>query len=113
MSELREFAQHKSDFDKLHTKIVAISVDDTEHARFAWEKAANREFTILSDPAAKVIRSYGLIHANGHYGHDIAIRTTILIDKDGRERWRRVSETVQDVPSIQEVLAAVSRLSSQ
>jgi peroxiredoxin len=110
MSELREFAQHKNDFDKLHTRIMAISVDDTEHARFAWEKAANREFAVLSDPGAKVIQAYGLLHAGGHRGDDIAIRATILIDKNGREQWQRVSETVQDVPTVEEVIAEVRKL---
>jgi peroxiredoxin len=113
MSELREFAQRKDDFDRLHTRIIAISVDDAEHARIAWEKAADKKFTVLSDPGAKVIQAYGLLHAGGHRGDDIAIRTTILIDKAGRAQWQRVSETVQDVPTVEEVLTAVRKLPSQ
>lgn len=113
MSELREFAQHKVEFDKFHTKILAISVDDVEHAKKVWEKAAGQQFQILSDPGANVIRSYGLLHTAGHRGNDIAIRTAILIDKDGRERWRRVSDTIQDVPGIEEVLDEVRKLPSK
>ena len=65
----------------------------------------NREFTILSDPGARVIRSYGLIHPNaGTEGEDIALDTTLLVDGNGRERWRHVSETLTDVPSTDEVL---------
>lgn len=110
MAELREFAQHKDDFDKLDTKVLAISVDDLEHARMVWEKASDRQFDILSDPDARVIKSYGLLHVNGHRGTDIAIRTAILIDKNGREQWRRVSETIQDVPTIDDVLNQVRKL---
>lgn len=104
MTQLREFAQHKKDFDERKVRIVALSVDDLPHARQVWEKVTDRSFTVLSDPGAKVIRKYGLLHAGGMDGKDIAIRTTLFIDKQGIERWRRVSETVPDIPSVAEVL---------
>ncbi len=104
MTQLREFAQHRADFDKLNVRVVCISVDDQEHAHVVWEKPGNRQFTILSDPGASSIREYGLLHSNGHGGHDIAIRATLVIDESGKERWRRVSKTVGDIPTVQEVL---------
>lgn len=66
------------------------SVDDRQHAHDVWEKVAERKFAVLSDPGAKVIRKYGLLHEARHSGANIALRTTILIGPDGRERWRRV-----------------------
>ena len=42
MKQLREFAQHKSDFDQLHVRVVGISVDDQEHAKLVWEKQINQ-----------------------------------------------------------------------
>ena len=107
MKQLREFAQRKADFDRQHIQIVGLSVDDVAHAHEAWEKAANREYPILSDPEAKVIREYGLLHAAGHDHQDIAIRTTIYIDAEGREVWRRVSTSATDVPKVNEVLARI------
>jgi len=107
MSQLREFAQRKSDFDRQNIKIVALSVDDVEHARVAWDKAANRQFPVLSDPGAKVTREYGLLHADGHDGQDIAIRTTIYIDPEGREVWRRISTSATDVPKVKEILERI------
>ena len=107
MRQLREFAQHKSDFDSLHTRVVGISVDDQEHAKLVWDKQVNRAFTILSDPGAKVIREYGLLHEKGKGDEDIAIRTTLLVDEQGRERWRRVSNTVPDIPSADDALQAI------
>jgi peroxiredoxin 2/4 len=104
MNQLREFAQHKSDFDRINTKIVGLSVDNVEHSHMVWDKAANRQFPILSDPGAKVVRTYGLLHASGHEGQDIALRTTIYIDADGREQWRRVSTTAMDIPTVKEVM---------
>lgn len=109
MKQLREFAQHKSDFDQLHVRVVAISVDDQEHAKLVWDKQANHAFTILSDPGAKIIREYGLLHEHGKGNEDIAIRTTLLIDEQGREQWRRVSTTVPDIPSADDALQEIRK----
>ena|SRR5215471_11346602 len=110
MTQLREFAQHKDDFEKLKVRVVCISVDDQEHAHMVWEKPGNRQFTVLSDPDAKVIREYGLLHSKGHGGHNIAIRATLVLDENGRERWRRVSKTVSDIPTVQEVLERLGEI---
>ncbi len=68
----------------------------------------NRQFTILSDLGARVIRSYGLLHPGaGMEGQDIALDTTLLVDVDGRERWRRVSETLPDLPTAEQLLARI------
>ena len=101
MTQLREFAQRSSEFDKLGVSVVALSVDDQEHAHKVWEEAAQRKFTILSDSGA------------GHGGEDIAIRTTLLIDPKGREIWRRVSESVPDIPTADEVLQRVRKSQEQ
>lgn len=105
MMQLREFAQHKPEFDELHVEVVGISTDDAEGTRKAWDKAGHRQFTILRDPGAKVIREYGVLHVQGDGDPDIAIRTTLLIDARGNERWRRVSTTVGDIPRAADVLA--------
>ncbi len=63
---------------------------------------------MLSDPGAKVIRAYGLIHPNaGMEGNDIALDTALLVDTDGRERWRRVSATLPDLPTAEEIVARI------
>jgi len=88
--------------------VVAISIDNTEHASKVWEDVVNRRFTILSDPGARVIRVYGLLHPSaGMEGQDIALDTTLLVDFDGHERWRRVSETLPDLPTAEEILTRI------
>ncbi len=109
MTELREFARHSDELEKLHVQLVPISVDGQPHARSVWEKVAMKRFIILSDPGATVIRKYGLLHAAGHGGADIALRTTILIGPDGRERWRRVSQLVPDIPSWDETVTMIKK----
>jgi len=68
----------------------------------------NHQFDILSDPGSQVIRSYGLVHRGaGMDGQDIALDTTLLVDVDGRERWRHVSQTLLDVPTPEEILTRI------
>ena len=112
MTELREFAQQSDEFEKLGVRLVPISVDDQQHAHDVWEKA-DKKFTILSDPGAVVIRKYGLLHESGHGGSDIALRTTILMDPEGRERWRRVSQSVPDIPPAQETFENIRKAQTQ
>ncbi len=109
MTELREFARQNDELEKLHVQLVPISVDDRQHAHDVWEKVAEENFAILSDPGATVIRKFGLLHEAGHGGADIALRTTILIDPDGRERWRRVSQSVPDIPSWDETVTMIKK----
>src|SRR5262245_21695091 len=109
MTELREFARRSSDFEGLGVRVVGISVDDQEHARQTWEKPGAKKFTILSDPGAKVIRQYGLLHEKGYGESDIALRTTLLVGPEGGERWRRVSNSVPDIPTVEETLAEIKK----
>ena len=104
MSQLREFAQHSQEFEAQNVRIVAISVDDVEHARQVWDQKVQRKFPVLSDPGAKVISEFGIVHGKGHDEEDIAIRTSLLVDENGNELWRRVSTTVTDTPKPEEIL---------
>jgi peroxiredoxin len=110
MKQLREFAQRKPDFDAQNARVVGISVDDQEHARKVWDDVTHHSATILSDPGAKVIRQYGLLHPKGHEGEDIALRATLILDDSGREIYRHVSSSVPDVRTADEVLAELKKL---
>ena len=109
MKQLREFAQRKSDFDAANAQVVGISVDDNSHTRKAWDEVAQHKVIILSDPGAKVVREYGLLHPKGHADEDIALRATLIIDSNGREVFRRVSSSVPDIRTPDEVLAELKR----
>ena len=110
MMQLREFAERKADFDAAGAHLVALSVDDQEHAKLVYDKQVGHKFPILSDPGARTIRAYGLLHPHGRFDQDIALRTTIVLDKDGIERWRRVSQSVPDIPKSSDVLTQLRAL---
>jgi peroxiredoxin len=109
MKQLREFAQRKSDFDAQNARVVGISVDDPEHTRKVWNDVAHHDLTVLSDPGAKVIRDYGLLHAKGYKDEDIALRATLIVDENGREVFRQVSSSVPDVRKADEILAELKK----
>ena len=113
MKQMREFAQRKADFDKLDASIVAVSVDDQEHAKKVWDEAAQHNITILSDEGGRVIRRYGLVHTKGKGDTDIALRTTIIVDERGEEVYRKVSSSVPDIRTADEVLAELRKLPSR
>ncbi len=88
---------------------MGIVVDPTEtNARFARDLGLS--FPLLSDPTAATIDAYGLRHAGGHAGSDIAHPASILIDSAGIVRWREVSKSVNKRPTPAIVLAALDRL---
>lgn len=109
MRQLREFAQRKQDFEAQNARVVGVSVDDPEHARKVWEDVAHQNLIVLSDPGAKVIREYGLLHPKGHADEDIALRATLIIDSNGREVYRKVSSSVPDVRTADEILSELKK----
>jgi peroxiredoxin len=106
--ELKELAAHKADFDAVKVRLVGISVDDQQHTQQTWGNLVHRQFTLLSDPGARVIRTYGLLHAQGGLdSDDVALDTIVFVGADGIERWRRVSASLPDLPSSQEIISRI------
>ena len=71
---------------------VAISVDTPEMSRNLCAKAGY-SYTFLSDPKAKVIRRYDILHRGaGPDGQDIARPAEYLLDASGTIRWLNLTE---------------------
>lgn len=109
MKQLREFTQRKADFDAANARVMGISVDDPEHTSKVWQDVTQRKLTILSDPGAKVIREYGLLHPKGYKDEDIALRATLILDENGTEVYRKVSSSVPDIRSADEILEELKK----
>jgi peroxiredoxin len=74
--------------------VVAISVDSPEESRHLAQ-TRGYTFPILSDPGAKTIRTYGILHERGREdGHDIARPAEFLVDDTGTIRWENLTESV-------------------
>ena len=106
MGQLSDFAKHKGDFEKLNITLVAISVDDQEHARQVWKSVVKRQFDVLRDTDAQVIKKYGILIDLGEDGQ-VAQRTIYLVDENGYQSWRKVSKSLEDISSAEEILKKI------
>jgi peroxiredoxin len=103
MSELREFAQHKAEFDAANAELIAIGRDDPAHAKKVWEGPANKAFQILMDPDYKVISAFGLKGSEG------TKRTIVVLNENGNEIFRKSSDGVDESKFPAEVLAVLKQ----
>lgn len=82
------FSGRMPDFESENAILVGISADSVKsHERFAAKHGIKA--LLLSDPEGNVIRLYGAWGKKSLYGkqYEGIIRTTYLIDPEGRVRW--------------------------
>ena len=88
-------------------QVFGVSVDPPEdNARVMREDSL--AFPILSDASHDAIRAFGIVHADAHESHDIAVPTQVLVAPDGRILWWRSARLVPDRPTPDEVRAALA-----
>jgi peroxiredoxin len=101
MGELREFAQHKQEFEAANADLIAIGPDDPIHAKKVFEGPAKKAFQILMDPDYKVISSFGLKDKEG------TMRTLVVLDENGNEIFRKSTNGVDESKMPGEILAVL------
>jgi peroxiredoxin len=91
---LRSFQHRLSEFDARGIRVVGISVDPPDINKRHSQKLGYT-FPLLSDPDAKIIRRYDVLHpAAGPKGADIARPAEFLLDSDGIVRWVNLTENI-------------------
>jgi peroxiredoxin len=91
---LRSFQHRLSEFDARGIRIVGISVDPPDVNRRHSQKLGYT-FPLLSDPDAKIIRRYDVLHRTaGPKGTDIARPAEFLLDSNGIVRWVNLTENI-------------------
>jgi peroxiredoxin len=89
---------------------VAISADSPEESASLCKKAGYK-YTFLSDPNAKVIRRYDLLHAGaGVDGKDISRPAEFLLDSSGVVQWINLTEDIRVRATPDQVLEAAKAL---
>ena len=91
-----------------------MSPDTPEDSRnliknFGSSKFGAINFRLLSDIGARVINRYGFRNPNGSRAN-IPHPTTLVIDKQGRVRWRFTEEDFTKRPTNQQIQAELNRL---
>jgi peroxiredoxin len=109
---LRSFQQRLSEFDARGVRVVGISVDPPEINQ-RQSKKRGYTFPLLSDPNAKIIRRYDVLHPGaGPKGADIARPAEFLIDSNGRVvRWVNLTDNIAVRARPEQVLEALNQLS--
>jgi peroxiredoxin len=109
---LRSFQQRLSEFDARGVRVVGISVDPPEINQ-RQSKKRGYTFPLLSDPNAKIIRRYDVLHPGaGPKGADIARPAEFFIDSNGRVvRWVNLTDNIAVRARPEQVLEALNQLS--
>ena len=108
---MRSFQHRLSEFDARGISVVAISVDPPDVNKRQSQKLGYT-FPLLSDPNAKVIRRYDVLHPGaGPKGADIARPAEFLLDSDGIVRWVNLTDNIAVRARPEQMLEAFSQLS--
>ena len=106
MIELGELEAHREEFATRHTRVVAVSVDDLEHAKDTQQKFPS--LVVVADADQKLISAAEVLHTHaGQHGEDVAAPTTFFVDRHGMVRSLYRPGQVITRLSAKEVLAAV------
>jgi peroxiredoxin len=109
---LRSFQQRLPEFEARGIRLVGISVDPPEINRRQSQKRGYT-FPLLSDPNAKVIRRYDVLHPGaGPKGGDIARPAEFLLDSNGIVRWANLTDNIAVRARPEEALEALNQLST-
>jgi len=104
--EAQDFARAHDQFRRRGAVVFGVSRDSiASHCRFRDAHGLN--FTLLSDPDAKVIARWGAWGEKNMYGNKSMgiVRTTVIVGPDGRVR--RVFPKVKVAGHVEAVLASV------
>ncbi|MGM0649453.1 MAG: peroxiredoxin [Bacteroidota bacterium] len=88
-TEMSGFAQRKSEFDELNTKLMGLSIDSI-HSHLAWVNNVKKntgvyfDFPIIADIDMKVSKLYGMLQPNE--AETAAVRAVYFIDPKGKIR---------------------------
>ncbi len=109
---MRSFQQKLPQFEARDIRVVGISVDPPDINQRQSQKLGYT-FPLLSDPKAKVIRRYDVLHPGaGPKSSDIARPAEFLLDSNGVVRWVNLTENITVRARPEQVLAAFSELKS-
>ncbi len=71
-------------------EVVALSIDrDVQAVRESYRQHDIRRLALYRDPSSEVTSALGAV----------GIPTTVLVDREGRERWRQLGPAEWDAPA--------------
>jgi peroxiredoxin len=108
MVELGELEQQYPEFDRRHTRVVVVSLEDPEAAQQTKREFPHLE--VLADADGRMGQALGVMHPGAAPGHkDTFAPTTMLLDGSGTVRWLFRPDWHVRRLSAQELLAKVDQ----
>ena len=123
--QIHELSGQQAEFRKRGVQVIAISVDNPDHA-VATTKEYALAFDVLSDPDLHAHRAYRVIdhlggvatfmiarmgadleRQSGRTHHDVAVPSLFLIDAPGTIRWSHADPDYAKRPNVSQILAAI------
>jgi len=113
VAELEQLNRYAADFEKLGVTLIAVSSDRVDEIE-PFARKHNWRIRLLADPALTIHRLYNVqsrkfTPKRGPF-RDLAIPTTILLDKDGRVLWLEQTTNFRVRPQADMVLAKAKAL---
>jgi peroxiredoxin len=107
---LRSFQERLEEFESRGVRLAAVSVDLPEVSREHCAKQGYT-YTFLSDPEARAIQDYDLLHPGAAPGGKaIARPAEFLIDTTGTVRWVNLTADWRVRPRPEDVLRVIDDL---
>lgn len=109
--EMCTFRDSLEKFNGLNAKVVGISVD-SPYAQKAFADQHKLSFTLLSDFNRNAVKAFGIEDPNFGGGQlpGVAKRSVFVLDKDGKVRYRWVSDNPSVEPNYDEVTEAIRKI---
>ena len=107
---MRSFQHRLSEFEARGIRIVGISVDPPD-VNLRHSQKLGYTFPLLSDPDAKIIRRYDVLHPGaGPKGADIARPAEFLLDSNGIVRWVNLTDNIAVRARPEQVLETLNQV---
>jgi peroxiredoxin len=108
MIELGQLESHHDEFAKRFTRVVAVSVDGLDDSKMTQQGFPH--LTVVADHDHRLVDAVAVLHPGaGEHGEDVAVPTTILVDKHGVVRALFRPASVGSRLSAREVLAMMDK----
>ena len=108
MVELGQLEAHHDEFAKRHTRVVVVSVDGPDDSQKTQQDFPHLK--VVADHDHRLVDAAVVLHPGaGEHGEDVAVPTTILVDKYGVVRALYRPTNIASRLSAGHVLAMVDK----
>jgi peroxiredoxin len=102
--QMSQVQQEIGRFEEKGARVLGVSVDSPWSHR-AWAEERGIEFPLLSDFKRVVVGEYGVEHEAG-----FPERAYFVIDREGVVRARKIENSINDQPEVEEVLEDLEKV---